>query len=139
VDEYFEALYSDLNTTNERDLPLLEYPYKWWQRVGRARYPILFKTATDYLAVPSTSCDAERAFSSARRTITNDRNGLSGSTIETLLQKNWIRRDVVKSSNTRLAKQVVSLTKTSSFCLLDSTLNGSFNASISSQNITLGQ
>jgi hypothetical protein len=140
VDEYFEALYSNLNTTNEQDLPLLEYPYKWWQRVGRAQYPILFKMATNYLAIPSTSCNAERAFSSARRTITDDRNGLSGSTIKALqLQKNWIWRDVVKSSNTRLAKQVVSLTKTSSFCALDSTLNGSFNASISSQNVFPGQ
>jgi hypothetical protein len=89
VNEYFEALYADLNSTNERERPLLEEPYEWWQTYGRNQYPILFKMATDYLVILCTSCDGERCFSSARRTITDDRNRLSGSTIEALqLQKN---------------------------------------------------
>jgi hypothetical protein len=29
VDEYFEALYTDLNTTSESDILLLEHPYDW--------------------------------------------------------------------------------------------------------------
>ena len=62
----------------------------------RNRYPIVFKVAVDYLSIPSTSCESERAFSSARRTITRAHNDLSGSLIEALqLQNNWIRRRVV--------------------------------------------
>lgn len=54
--------------------------------------------ARDYLTIPSTSCDCERAFSKARRTITSDRNALSSDTIEALqLQKNWLNRSVVPS------------------------------------------
>jgi hypothetical protein len=89
--------------------------------------------ATNYLAIPSTSCDCKHAFSSARRTITDDQNRLSGSTIEALqLQKNWVRRGAVKSGITELAKWVESLTKTSNF--------GSSNLALnSSQNITLSQ
>jgi hypothetical protein len=64
VDKYFEALYTNLNTTNESDILLLEHLYNWWQRVRRSRYSILFKITTNYLAVPCTSCDCKRAFSS---------------------------------------------------------------------------
>jgi hypothetical protein len=86
--------------------------------------------ATDYLAIPCASCDCERCFSSARRTITDDRNRLSGSTIEALqLQKNWLRRGVVKSHITDLAKQVAGLTKTSTFGLSDSDVISSFSSS----------
>jgi hypothetical protein len=89
--------------------------------------------ATDYLTILSTSCDCERAFNSTQHTITDDQNRLSGSTIETLqLQKNWVRRGIVKSGITELAKQVESLTKTSNFGLSNSALN-------SSQNITPSQ
>jgi hypothetical protein len=54
--------------------------------------------ACDYLSVLSTSCECERAFNKARRTITYDRNQLSGATIESIqLQQNWLQRGVVKS------------------------------------------
>jgi len=77
--------------------------------------------------------------SSARRTITDDRNGLSGSKIEALqLQKNWLRRGVVKSPIKDLAKHVENLTKTSNFGSIDSTLNSSFS-STDSQIGTPGQ
>ncbi len=52
--------------------------------------------ALDFLSVPCTSCECEHAFSSAKRTITIDRNLLAPATIEAL-QKNWLRRRVVKS------------------------------------------
>jgi hypothetical protein len=58
--------------------------------------------------------DFERAFSTAGRTITCDRNSLSGSTIETLqLQKNWLRRGVVKISLTELQKHIQTVDKSS--------------------------
>jgi hypothetical protein len=116
--EYYESLDTDLNAANERYQPVLEDPGGWWQRVGRNRYPILFKIACDYLTIPCTSCDCERCFSSAgaRQTITNDRNGLTGTTVEALqLQKNWLRRGKVKSSILDLLKSVTSLTKISDF------------------------
>ena len=59
--------------------------------------------AMDQFTIPATSCDCERAFSSARRTITCDRNSLSASTIEACqLQKNWLRRKAVFSHLTQL-------------------------------------
>jgi hypothetical protein len=139
IEEYYESLDTDLNAANERDQPVLEDPWGWWQRVGRNRYPILFKMACDYLTIPCTSCDCERCFSSARRTITNDRNGLSGTTIEALqLQKNWLRRGVVKSSILDLSKYVTSLTKISDFESVNSAENCSFS-STSSQSVTTSQ
>jgi hypothetical protein len=54
--------------------------------------------ALDYLSIPATSCDCERAFSRGRRTVTDDRNRLCGCTIEALqLQKNWLKNGVVNS------------------------------------------
>jgi hypothetical protein len=51
------------------------------------------------LSIPSTSCECERAFSKARRTITADRNRISGATIESIqIIRNWLQRGVVKSS-----------------------------------------
>jgi hypothetical protein len=106
-EEYFEALVVDYTVGSERDLELLEQPWAWWLQVGCNRYPILFNMATDFLSIPSTSCDCERAFSFARRTITCNHNSPSGATIEAIqLQKNWLRRDVVKSSLKDLQKHV---------------------------------
>jgi hypothetical protein len=112
VEEYFESLVTDLTTGSERDRELLNDPWQWWLQVGCNRYPILFKIATNYLSIPSTSCDCERAFSSARRTITCDRNSLHGDTIEAIqLQKGWLRRDVVKSLLRELEEHVQNLDK----------------------------
>jgi hypothetical protein len=87
-------------TTSKLKQRLLKHElWAWWLQYGRTRYPIVFKMACDYLSIPSTSCECERAFSKARRTITADRNALSGATIEAIqLQRNWLQRGVVKSS-----------------------------------------
>jgi hypothetical protein len=112
LEEYYEALACDVNSMNERECPNRDHPWEWWLAIGRNRYPILFKMAIDYLSCPCTSCDCERAFSSARRTITDDRNGLGCETIEaTQLLKNWLMRDVVKSSLRDLEKHVQKLDK----------------------------
>jgi len=79
-------------------------------QVSRYTYPILFKIALDFLSILGTSCDCERAFSGGRRTITNDRNSLSGATIEALqLQKNWLKRGVVQSGLNELGDHIKSL------------------------------
>ena len=57
--------------------------------------------------MPSTSCEYERVFSIGRRTILDNRNSLSGPTIEALqLQKNWLRNGVVTSHLTELSSLI---------------------------------
>ncbi|KAF1943323.1 hypothetical protein EJ02DRAFT_486282 [Clathrospora elynae] len=51
--EYYKALSIDLNTTNKRGWPELDKPWRWWLQVGRNRFPILFKMATNCLSIPS--------------------------------------------------------------------------------------
>jgi hypothetical protein len=87
--------------------PLKVDPIAWWQKEGKVDYPVLYRMALDFLSVPSTSCECERAFSSARRTVTDDRNSLSASTIEAIqLQRNWINRHAVQSNLKALGAQV---------------------------------
>jgi hypothetical protein len=100
LDDYLYSLAFEHATTSELEQRLLKHePWAWWLQYGRTRYPIVFKMACDYLSILSTSCECERAFSKARRTITADCNALSGATIEAIqLQRNWLQRGVVKSS-----------------------------------------
>jgi hypothetical protein len=113
LDEYFAAQAYDLTNASDKDLDLLNDPWAWWLQIGRAKYPVLFKIATDFLSIPSTSCDNERAFSKAKRTVTCDRNSLSGATIEAIqLQKDWLLHGVVKSSLIDIQQHVGQLDKT---------------------------
>lgn len=98
LEEYYNDLRDDMQTPNQAQRSQLDEPWQWWLTTGRTRYLVVFKMARDFLSIPATSCDCERAFSKARRTITCDRNALSGVTIEALqLQKNWLQRRVVQS------------------------------------------
>jgi hypothetical protein len=107
LDEYFDDLQKDLINPDERHKQLMDDLHRWWVNIGQKRYPTLYKMAMDHLSVPCTSCDCERAFSTAKRTITCDRNSLSGTTIEALqLQKNWLRRKAVKSHLTLLQEYI---------------------------------
>jgi hypothetical protein len=114
LDEYFDALYFDLTVAGDKELHLIESDdaWGWWRHYGQTRYPILFKIATNFLSIPATSCECERCFSKARRTISDDRNMLSAATIEACqLQKSWIQRGVVKSSLKELAVYVENVDK----------------------------
>ena len=109
LDKYFDSLYEDkLAASASPDMSkLMQDPHRWWVSVGQKRFPIVYKMAMDHLSVPATSCDCERCFSSARRTITCDRNLLSPATVEAIqLQKNWLRRDAVSSHLTALQQHV---------------------------------
>ena len=98
LEEYYASHNDDLLRFNNSDDKLLNNPIEWWDKVGQQRYPTLYRMALDYLSIPSTSCDCERAFSRARRTVTDDRNRLGGATIEALqLQKNWLHNRAVAS------------------------------------------
>jgi hypothetical protein len=83
LQEYFDDLDEDL-LKDEVYQELMADPWQWWLQVGRSRYPVVFKMAVDFLSIPSTSCECERCFSTAGRTITNDWNSLSPATIEAL-------------------------------------------------------
>ena len=110
LDEYFNDIQTDFMSASPAYRQLLNDPWRWWLEDGRNRYPIVFKMAIDYLSIPSTSCECERVFSSARRTITCDRNNLSGSLIEALqLQKSWLRRGVVDSGLIKLQCHIENL------------------------------
>ena len=97
LDEYIDNLNEDLNK-DEAYQELMADPWLWWLKVGRSEYPVLFKVAIDFLSIPCTSCECERCFSTASRTITDDRNNLSVSSIEAIqLQKIWLKHRVVDS------------------------------------------
>jgi hypothetical protein len=107
LEEYFDDLRDDLTNASEQQLALLHDPWHWWLEIGRNKYSVVFKIATDYLSIPATSCECERSFSTAKRTITSDRNPLSAAKIEALqLQKNWLRHGVVDSEVLKLQQHV---------------------------------
>lgn len=105
--EYCDHLRDDPMSANEQQFALLHDPWRWWLKIGPNKYPGVFKIPTDYLSIPTTSCECERSFSTARRTITSARNSLSAATIEALqLQKNWLRHGIVDSEVQKLQQQV---------------------------------
>ena len=65
---------------------------EWWKG-SHSMYPRLSKMARDVLAVPATGAGVEREFSIAGRVVTKQRNQLSPSTIQDLMQyKRWVAR-----------------------------------------------
>lgn len=66
-------------------------PLAWW-KVHQDKYPALAKMAKDYLAIPATSVNSERAFSSSGQTVTCNRYSLSNPVIRALqCLKSWNR------------------------------------------------
>lgn len=107
LEEYYESHNADLTRFYQTDDKRLDNPIQWWDEVGQQRYPTLYRMALDYLSIPSTSCDCERAFSRGRRTVTDDRNRLGGATIEALqLQKNWLQNKAVTSHLINLSQYI---------------------------------
>jgi hAT family protein len=71
---------------------------QWWARLGP---PQLRQMAYDLLSIPCTSCECERAFSSAKRTMAFDRMSLKEKTVEQCeLLRNWWRQGVVQQPQT---------------------------------------
>jgi len=109
--KYYDAIVQDLNEADGEGA-LYGDPLAWWQTVGQRTYPILYKVALDFLSIPATSCECERAFSGGRRTVTFERNLLSGSTIEALqLQKDWLKKGAVRSELQELVAYINSSRK----------------------------
>jgi hypothetical protein len=126
VDKYSDNLLSNLTNSNDNNLTLLNNSWAWWLQVGLLKYLLIFKIAADYLFIPSASCSCKWGFSKAKRTITCDRNLLSGATIEALqLQKNWLQHKVVKSALSNLEKHVQKLDKKGNNVVSNSLLGAS--------------
>src|SRR5207247_3079552 len=81
LDSYYLSHNNNLKKFDDGD-DRLDHPLLWWKEVGKDFYPTLYRMALDYLSIPDTSCDCERAFSRTRRTVTDNRNHLCGCTIE---------------------------------------------------------
>jgi hypothetical protein len=58
-------------------------PITWWNDAAED-YPTLHRYALDTLAIPATSAECERIFSSAKKLITPERNRLSDDIIEAI-------------------------------------------------------
>jgi hypothetical protein len=66
-------------------------PYLWWA-ANTSRFPYLSKLSRDVLAIPGASTSSERAFSSARRLITWERNALQPATVRAAMCcKDWCK------------------------------------------------
>ena len=104
LQSYYNAIRSDLY---ENHLLLHGDPLRWWLTRGKSSYPILYKIALDFLTILATSCECERCFSAAGRTVTNNYNYLLGATIKAIqLQKHWIKHQIVRSELLALATHV---------------------------------
>jgi hAT family C-terminal dimerisation region len=87
-------------------------PIEWWRTIGKREYPTLYKLAIDLLATPATSCECEGVFSQAGKLITDERNRLGLEVIEAIeLQKDWLRKGVIKSPLLQLIGQIERLEK----------------------------
>jgi hypothetical protein len=73
-------------------------PIAWWSLLDvREAFPTLHRWALDIFACPATSCEYERAFSSAKMLITPERNLLSDDLIEALeCLRAWWNNDLIK-------------------------------------------
>ena len=136
LQEYFEAIAVDLRNDDIEYQRLLNDPWQWWVRQGQHKYPVLFRLACDFLSIPSTSCECERCFSLARRTITDDRNRLQPSVIEAIqLQKNWLRHGLIQTPYTEMEASIILRAKKQ----VDSTETATPECSQTSQDLQASQ
>ncbi|KZL84608.1 transposase-like protein [Colletotrichum incanum] len=78
-------------------------PTQWWID-HRDTYPQLSQLALDILAIPPMSSDCERAFSSAKLTLSTQRLRMKPLTIERLqLLKNWLKRGTIQCGGLGIA------------------------------------
>jgi hypothetical protein len=95
-DDEFDKYITDfpVSLPDHNDVTLLQ----WWLKFGTQR---LQRMAFDFLSIPCTSCECERAFSSARRTMTFDRMSLKEDTVEEVeLLRNWWRQGLAHQPST---------------------------------------
>ena len=70
----------------------MDEPLRWWRERGEQQYPTLAKMAFDLFAIPAMSSECERAFSAAKRMITDERYRLKTDIIEAdQCLKSWLK------------------------------------------------
>lgn len=70
-------------------------PLRWWRDRGESLYPTLATMAYDLFAVPGMSSECERAFSAAKRLITDERYSLKSDIIEAdQCVKSWFKNGI---------------------------------------------
>lgn len=75
-------VHRDVDKKTGRKIPI--DPLRWW-RDRRQDFPLLSQMAIDVLSVPAMSAECERVFSQGKLTITSQRHGMKGATLDVLL------------------------------------------------------
>jgi hypothetical protein len=104
--EFSRFMDDDLDTyfTEHKDGKILtmsyaKQPLRWWQDRGEALYPTLATMAYDLFAMPGMSSECERAFSAAKRMITDDRYCLKNDVIQAeQCVKSWLKNKVIDAN-----------------------------------------
>lgn len=90
LDRFLELSLEDLHVT---DL-YKNHPIAWWKDFGQRMFPTLAELAFKVLAIPGMSAECERAFSQAKRMVTDERLNLKQDLIEAEqclgLIKSWL-------------------------------------------------
>lgn len=85
-----------------------ERPLDWWIDRGQTLYPTLAKLAFTLFAIPGMSAECERAFSCAKKMVTDERFSFKADVIEAgQCLKSWLQHKLVDGSATwKLLAQV---------------------------------
>ena len=75
---------------------LVNEPLRWWRERGELLYPTLASMAYDLFSIPAMSAECERAFSLAKKLITDERYNLKPDIIEAdQCIKSWCKHGIV--------------------------------------------
>jgi hAT family C-terminal dimerisation region len=73
----------------------MKEPLVWWKE-HQTDFPILARMAFDTFSIPAMSSEVERAFSAAKKLITDERNSLGPEAVEACeTQRHWLKADIV--------------------------------------------
>ena len=101
LDRYYDAglelIKIRSNNGNKRN-DVVPNPLNWWLKIGQILYPTLAKIALNMFSIPAMSSACERAFSQAKKIVTDERNRLLADTIEAdQCQKWWLMKGLLSS------------------------------------------
>jgi len=85
----------------EVKLSYKDNPLAWWRQHGERLYPTLSRMAYDLFSMPAMSSECERAFSLAKKMITDERYSLKPDIIEAdQCLKSWLKQGLVSGEAT---------------------------------------
>jgi hypothetical protein len=96
MEDMLDIDYTEKQQGKVLKLSYFNQPLRWWRERGQALYPTLSTVAFDLFAMPGMSSECERAFSAAKRMITDDRYNLKCDIIEAdQCVKSWLKSGIV--------------------------------------------